>query len=69
MVIPDKVAEARPKIRKYVPEGGGPKTPVLMTWGPSSGINIVPEVAQRSNPALPGVARWRVPGCSAVGAP
>lgn len=34
--------------------------PVDKTCGPISGVNIVWEVEQRSNPALPGVARRRV---------
>lgn len=53
------VAEARPIIMKKVFGGGGPKMPVGMQWTPSSGVNILGAEAQRSRPALPGVARTR----------
>lgn len=40
-------------------EGKGPKVPVGKAWTPISGVNIVWEAEQRSNPALPEVSLER----------
>lgn len=59
-LIPCIVALLLPRIRPKVFLGKGPLTPVFIRWGPRSGVNTSPEVAQRSSPALPGVALRRV---------
>lgn len=56
---PCKELEARPIMRKNMPGGGSPKTPVSRTIVPSSGVITWVEEEQRSSPALPAVALQR----------
>lgn len=49
----------RPNISPNVPGGIGPAVVVGTSWTPWSGISIELVAAQRSSPALPGVARRR----------
>ena len=58
MERPFRELEALPKMRKNIPEGGGPETPVPITIVPSSGVIIREEVEHKSSPALPGVALY-----------